>query len=55
MIVLAITFAATAFKRAQTFLLPRNGMATAGLVLGIIGAVLYAIAGVLSFGLLFIV
>ncbi|HUY09185.1 MAG TPA: DUF4190 domain-containing protein [Candidatus Dormibacteraeota bacterium] len=48
-VILAITFSAIGRGHAKQGA-PHRGLATAGLVLGIIGAVLYLMIGLLSFG-----
>ena len=48
-VVLAITFSAIGRGHAKRGA-PHGGMATAGLVLGIVGAVLYFLIGIFSFG-----
>jgi hypothetical protein len=48
-VVLAITFSAVGRGHAKRGA-PHGGLATAGLILGIIGAVLYFLIGIFSFG-----
>ena len=53
--VLAVTFGGVSIHRATEAGQPKNGMAVAGLVLGVLGGLAYMILGVVTLGAMFII